>query len=309
MSAAEPLFFENLNFVGRQISVKKFWREAIFYPAKSLFETLPRRTEERLSAMFEARLIEGHVLKKLIDSMKDLVTDANFDCSSEGISLQAMDTSHVSLVALQLRESGFDHYRCDRSKVLGINTSSLTKILKCAGSDDIITLKADDTGDSVTCMFESPKKERISDFELKLIDIDSEHLGIPDTEYNCTVKMPSAEFKRIVSEIAVMGDTVQISATKDAVKFSVSGDMGSGNITCRQNTNVDKKEDAVRIETDDDITLNFALRYLQLFAKATPLSPTVTLSMSPEVPLVVEYKIEKKGYIRYYLAPKIEEEE
>jgi proliferating cell nuclear antigen len=255
------------------------------------------------------RLIEGHILKKLIDSMKDLVTDANFDCNSEGISLQAMDTSHVSLVALQLRDSGFDHFRCDRNKSLGINTGQLTKILKCAGANDTITLKADDTGDSVACMFETKDKDRISDFELKLIDIDSEHLGIPDTEYTCTVRMPSAEFKRIVTEIAVMGDTVQIGVSKDAIKFSVTGDMGKGNITVRKSDKVDKKEEQVTIETEDDITLNFALRYLQMFAKATPLSSYVTLSMSPEVPLVVEYKIEKKGFIRYYLAPKIEDEE
>lgn len=31
--------------------------------------------------------------------------------------------------------------------------------------------------------------------------------------------------------------------------------------------------------------------------------------MSPEVPLVVEYKIEDIGHVRYYLAPKIEDEE
>ncbi|GAB5369961.1 hypothetical protein AAMO2058_001451100 [Amorphochlora amoebiformis] len=259
--------------------------------------------------MFEARMTEGHILKKLIDSMKDLVTDANFDCNAEGISLQAMDTSHVSLVALHLREDGFDMYRCDRNKALGINTGSLTKILKCAGSDDIITLKADDKGDSVTCMFESPKKDRISDFELKLIDIDSEHLGIPDTDYKCVVKMPSSEFKRIVTEIGVMGETVTISTSKESVKFSVSGDMGTGNITLRKNTNVDKKEEAISIQTEEEISQNFALRYLTMFAKATPLSDYVTLSMTADIPLVVEYKIEKKGYIRYYLAPKIEEEE
>jgi len=31
--------------------------------------------------------------------------------------------------------------------------------------------------------------------------------------------------------------------------------------------------------------------------------------MSPEVPLVVEFKIGELGYIRYYLAPKIEDED
>jgi len=31
--------------------------------------------------------------------------------------------------------------------------------------------------------------------------------------------------------------------------------------------------------------------------------------MSPEVPLVVEFKVSEIGYIRYYLAPKIEDED
>jgi hypothetical protein len=37
--------------------------------------------------------------------------------------------------------------------------------------------QAEDGGDTVTFMFESPKQERISDFELKLMDIDSEQVG------------------------------------------------------------------------------------------------------------------------------------
>ena len=59
----------------------------------------------------------------------------------------------------------------------------------------------------------------------------------------------------------------------------------------------------------EPVSLTFALRYLNLFTKATPLSDSVTLSMSKDVPLVVEYRIGDMGYIRYYLAPKIEEDE
>jgi len=33
------------------------------------------------------------------------------------------------------------------------------------------------------------------------MDIDSEHLGIPDTEYACVVRLPSAEFARICKEL------------------------------------------------------------------------------------------------------------
>jgi len=243
------------------------------------------------------------------------VTDgANFDCSSTGISLQAMDSSHVSLVALFLRADGFEHYRADRNLSLGINVTNMAKILKCAGGDDIITLKAEDSGDQVAFMFEAPKHTRISHFSLKLMDIDSEHLGIPDTEYKCQIKMPSKEFQRICSEIAIIGDTVKISASKEGVKFSVAGDMGTGSIICKPSPSVDEgEESSVVIKLEDEVSLTFALRYLNFFAKATPLSSHVTLKMSPDVPLVVEYKIAggegDMGHVRFYLAPKIEEED
>jgi len=259
--------------------------------------------------MFECRLRQGSILKKIAEAIKDLVTEANFDCSSTGISLQAMDSSHVSLVALFLRKEGFEHYRADRTLSLGINLSSMSKILKCADNKDIITLKAEDQGDSVTFMFEEASQTRISHFSLKLMDIDSEHLGIPETNYSCVVKMPSAEFQRICREIAIIGDTIKISVSKEGVKFNVNGDMGTGSIICKQNAAVDDAAEQVVIKLEDEVTLTFALRYLNFFTKATPLSPTVTLKMSPDVPLVVEYKMEDLGHIRYYLAPKIEEVE
>jgi proliferating cell nuclear antigen len=59
---------------------------------------------------------------------------------------------------------------------------------------------------------------------------------------------------------------------------------------------------------DEPVCLNFALRYLNFFTKATSLSDTVIMSLSADFPLVVEYRIAELGHIRYYLAPKIEDE-
>lgn len=111
------------------------------------------------------------------------------------------------------------------------------------------------------------------------MDIDSEHLGIPEAEYHAIVRMPSAEFARICKDLASIGDTgtaelflfykiskdyrffglffrcicanvnsslnfyvvaVVISVTKEGVKFSSRGDIGTANIVLRQNTTVDK---------------------------------------------------------------------
>jgi len=262
--------------------------------------------------MFEARLAEGGILKKVLDAIKDLLNEASFDCSEAGLQLQAMDNSHVSLVSLSLRAEGFENYRCDRNMSMGMNLASLAKILKCSNNDDVVTMKAQDSADIVTFVFESKNGERVSDFDMKLMNLDQEHLGIPETDYACVVKMPSAEFARIVRDLSQFGESIAISCSKQGVKFSSTGDIGTGNVKLAQGSSADSDENIV-IELQEPVTLTFASRYLSSFAKAAGLSEKVTLSMSQDVPLVVEFKVgsgeNELGYIRYYLAPKIEDED
>lgn len=78
--------------------------------------------------MFEAKLVQGNVLKKLIDAIKDLVDSGNWDASGSGLMLQAMDKSHVSLVSVQLNSDGFETFRCDRNLTMGININRFVHI-------------------------------------------------------------------------------------------------------------------------------------------------------------------------------------
>ena len=143
---------------------------------------------------------------------------------------------------------------------------------------------------------------------MKLMDIDSEHLGIPETEYDVTLRMPSVEFQRICRDLASIGDTVGISVTKDGVKFSTTGDIGEANITVRQNSE-DDKDKMIAIELGAPVSLTFALRYLNSFTKATPLCDQVIIRLSPNVPVVVQYAVTEVGYVSYFLAPKIEDDD
>ena len=105
--------------------------------------------------MFQAKLSEGILLKKLIESIKDLVTDINLDITSTGISLQAMDSSHVALVTLNLSSDGFEEYRCDKQMTLGVSVTNLSKIMKCGGNDDSITLSAEEDPSNLHIKFEN----------------------------------------------------------------------------------------------------------------------------------------------------------
>lgn len=156
--------------------------------------------------MLEAKLKQGSVLRKIVDSLKDLINEAKFEFTDSGMSLLSMDSSHVVLVSLMLRSDGFEEYRCDRAIPIGLNMASFAKIVRSAAPDDAITLRADNSGESLTIIIDSAGGERTSEYELKLMDLDVEQVTVPDLEYNVVVRMPSEEFTRVCRDLSIVGD-------------------------------------------------------------------------------------------------------
>ena len=256
--------------------------------------------------MFEAKFNQSGQIKKLIEAIKDVVSDANLECNENGISLQAMDPSHVSLVSLIIPSEDFEIYRCDEPITIGLNLNSFYKILKCSSNEDSISISCPEISDILTIIFESINNDRISEFELKLIKIDTEPLGIPETEYSATISITSGEYRRISSEMITLGDTVFIGISKEGIKFEVEGDIGKATVFLKQMENEEDHQD-VKINISDPVKMGFALRYLNSFSKATPLCEKITLKLCKDFPLQLEFKVGKSGFIRFYLAPKYEE--
>lgn len=75
---------------------------------------------------------------------------------------------------------------------------------------------------------------------MKLMDIDQEHLGIPDTQYDATITMSSGEFQRICRDLAALGESVKIEASKEGVRFSSEGEVGSGSVLLKQSAGIDR---------------------------------------------------------------------
>ena len=218
-----------------------------------------------------------------------------------------MDGSHVALVSLNLSMEGFEHYRADTRMVLGVNIALLAKVMKLADPTDSITLSAEDNPTHLKLCFENTKTERMTEFTMNLISLDAEHLDIPETEYSSVVSINSGEFTKICKELYSLNETLTISTTADHVTFAVESEAGSGSIRIGGNDTEDR-EARTTVEVTDAVQQQFAIRYLNMFNKAAPLSTHTRLLMHQEQPLVVEYKIEQLGVLKYYLAPKINDE-
>lgn len=258
--------------------------------------------------MFEAKLTEGHTFKRIVEAIKDLVTDVNLDVGPAGISLQAMDTSHVALVSLNLSMEGFESYRCDTNVILGVNVANLSKVMKLADPQDSITLTADNDASHLGIRFDNEKTGRSTEFKLNLLSLDVEHLSIPETEYSSLVTINSGEWSKICKDLMSLSESLTISTKQDGVTLAVEGTAGAGSIKLTKNEDTERKEDMTSIEVDDEVSQQFALNYLNMFNKAAGLSTFTRLCLHQDQPLVTEFKIDSLGVLKYYLAPKISDE-
>merc|ERR1712144_111088 len=129
---------------------------------------------------------------------------------------------------------------------------------KMCGPTDSLKLRWQNEADTVSFQCESGEDDRIADFDLKLMQIESEHMEIPEQHYKVVAKLPSAEFQKICRDLKEFGETMQVSASKEGLRFSVQGDLGSGQVMLKPRE-ADKDEDKVSLTVHETVTAAFAL--------------------------------------------------
>merc|ERR1712157_288500 len=126
----------------------------------------------------------------------------------------------------------------------GMNVDSLSKVFKICGPNDSLKLKYQNDADSLNFQCENSEDDRIADFDLKLMSIESEHMEIPEQQYKVVAKLPSGEFQKICRDLKEFGETMQVKASKEGITFSVQGDVGTGNILLKPRE-TEKQEEKV----------------------------------------------------------------
>lgn len=86
----------------------------------------------------------GTDLKRVNDSVRDVSERACFDCGYYGLTLQAVDKTHLELIFVILDRATFVKYRCQEGFRLGLNHKHLHTILGYVTNDDVVELKVRD---------------------------------------------------------------------------------------------------------------------------------------------------------------------
>ena len=253
--------------------------------------------------------IEIHDKKKcelfitIFNHIKSFNENINIDVQSDKLFIQGMDHSHVSIFELYLYSDWFDEYsQTDKNQLFGINVTILNKILKTMSENHKIVL-FNDSDDKLNIEFISEEKGEFNKyFQLPLMDIETDTMEIPETEYTVDIIINSKKLKTSIDELAHFDDTIRISCKDELVDLSCDSTEGSMKISF---TSDDIEE--LGIIENESIQCSFAIKYISLMCNFYKLSEECILNISEDIPMQFRYNITETSFIRFFLAPKIDD--
>ncbi len=247
------------------------------------------------------KTVQASAFQKLIEGLKDVITDTNITFDDTGMRIMCMDGTHVSLVNLRLYADNFEKYKCDSEIVVGVNMNNFFRLVKSIENNDVLTLSLEKNNDHyLKIHIENNDKHKSTKYQLKLLDLDQQNISVPASDFKTVITLPSSDFQRICRDMLNIGQSIEIRNLGDRITLSCNGDFATQATEIRGLSN----ENTTIIPDDHKISGNFSLKNLVLFTKCTNLCSTVELYLKNDYPLLIKYQVASLGRLFFCLAPK-----
>ncbi|MHA1409188.1 MAG: proliferating cell nuclear antigen (pcna) [Candidatus Odinarchaeia archaeon] len=251
--------------------------------------------------MFKIKFADAKFWRNIIEALSSLVDEGNFIVKPEGISMKAMDPSHIAMVDFELPKDAFKQYECADEVKVGLNLDEMVKIMRRAGADDALELSVEPNSNRLNIKFIGKALRR---FGLSLIDIQNEELPTPNIQFKTRVKLTTDALRQAIDDALIVSDHIKFIAEDENLILKATGDTGEVEIK------LNAKEDGAILEFDkeEDSTATYALDYLSDIMKGGAASNIVEIKFSTNMPINVNFPLLDSGRITYYLAPRVEAE-
>jgi len=245
--------------------------------------------------MFKARM-RMEVLRELVEVVSTLVPEAKLSISKDGVSVKAVDPSHVAMLVLNLNKAAFDEFTGEPTEI-GIDIEKLKEVLRLSKPGDLIDLQYD--GGKSRLIVKVGKVTR----HMATID----PAGITDPKVpNVTppgiavVKME--ELRQGIRGTESISDHVTLALDAEGFRMHSEGETDRVDMLL-------PKDGLGRLEVKEAVKSMYPLDFFSNMVKSITTSQEVTLHIGNEYPLKIEFAVANgKGDAKFLLAPRVEED-
>ncbi|MHA1520254.1 MAG: hypothetical protein ACTSRK_08735 [Promethearchaeota archaeon] len=129
--------------------------------------------------MFKVKMKDSKMVRGIFDAVSSIISETILKIDpAVGLSLTAMDMSHICLVSLVLHKDDLDEFEADEVYELGINLEDLVKIIKRSGASDEITFLHDPKVKKLVIEMKPAEAKKARKFTMSLIEYEGEEIDI-----------------------------------------------------------------------------------------------------------------------------------
>jgi len=240
------------------------------------------------------KLENPKLFSEIISIISDLVLEVRMKVNKEGMSILAIDPANVAMIVFKLPADAFSELEIENEEILGVSLESLKAVLRRVSSGSVLTITRQ----------ENELKLQIQDkinreFNLALIEIESEEKEIPSLEFTSKIEMTAADFAGVIEDCGVVADSCSFVSEPDKFIIKAKGSLNS--------FKSEFSSDELNIQAEQ-ANSKYSLEYLQKMIKATRLVDKVNINFSNDYPLRLEFKTPLIE-LSFILAPRVETED
>jgi proliferating cell nuclear antigen len=252
--------------------------------------------------MISAKMSTCRVWKSCISAISELIEEAAFRFTPEGVRLRAMDPTHVSLIQLDLPADMFDEYKVKEEKIVGLSVSRLDEFLSRAKGEEEIKFELDEEQNRLLLTLKGISTRR---FGIPLIEVSEPEVPEPSKlELPATFDVLAGALIEGLKDAQLVGDSVRFQLDSEGLTLSAKGEKGSTEVVMK------KGEECIKIMgSPPAVRATFAIEYLSRILKAADPDDWVRVKMGQNMPIRLELAIGgEKGSLVFILAPRLETE-
>ncbi len=241
-------------------------------------------------------LAEPKYFKESISTISELVTEAKFKVTKNGLELVAMDAANVAMVIFNMLSTCFTQYEVKDDEEMAINLNNLKQILRRAKGDDILTLETEESRLKVQM-----KSNTVRSFTIPTLEIESKEQRVPELSFPYSIEMESGLLSDSMDDVSVVAESVTFLGEKGQMSIKAEGDLSKAFIEIKPNDVT-----VIKADIDDKFKSKYSLEYLKKMVAAGKLVERATLKFNTDYPLKLEYKLIDKLMIAFILAPRVD---
>jgi len=249
--------------------------------------------------------------KGIIDILGNITENITFHFNDSGMSIQAMDGSHISLLYIELFKDQFNKLVVTKPVTISLSAVSLKPIIKSMKDNDTISMRVKDKSSLVDIILTNG--ENRNKYSINQIYVDIETLDIASHVVNRNMIMTKKNgLTKILSDIKnTDADEVILSIVDKKVVFTAKSDL----VSLKIKPSIEIMEVTQIIPNDDKTVLRFNTKHLLNIPKILAIGkPKLRIYIDNESPLLLQVSLlsdtkDEDGMessISFYIAPKID---